>query len=344
MSLRLAIPSEGALAEGAERFMASCGLKVSRASSRRYTAAVPAMPGLVALYQRQSDITSEIDGESADVGLVGLDRFRESRREGGDTILIVEDLGFGKSSLELAVPDAWVDVTTVYDLADLAMEFKNRGRELRIATKYPRLVKRFLNRRGINYFSMVHASGGLEAAPVMGYADMIADITATGVTLRENRLRPLLDGAVIQSQAALVGNARLLAVLPERLSLVRELLERVEASLRARRFQRISANIPGESPESVARMVMSRRELAGIEGPTVANVFTDDGLNWFNVQVVVRKNDLIAAVDHFRSIGGSGITVNEASYAFRSRCESFDRLMDSLEPYRNRQEPRSGPQ
>ncbi len=339
MTLRLAIPSEGALADGAERLLASCGLKVSRASSRRYTADVPAMPGLVALYQRQSDITSEIDGQSADIGLVGLDRFRESRREGGDTLLIVEDLGFGESSLTLAVPDAWVDVRTVYDLADLALEFKRRGRELRIATKYRRLVKRFLNRRGINYFSLVHTSGGLEAGPVMGYADMIADITATGVTLRENRLRPLEDGVVIRSQAALVGNARLLASDPGRLRLMQRFLELLEASLRARKFQRISANIPGESPEHVARTVMSRRELAGIEGPTVSKVHTDDGRSWFNVQVVVRKDDMLASVDHFRGMGGSGITVNEASYAFRSRCESFDRMMEQIEPYLGGKQP-----
>ena len=61
MNLRLALPSEGALFEGATQFMASCGLRVSRASSRRYTATVPALPGLEVLYQRQSDITSEIE-------------------------------------------------------------------------------------------------------------------------------------------------------------------------------------------------------------------------------------------------------------------------------------------
>ena len=58
---------------------------------------------------------------------------------------------------------------------------------------------------------MVHVSGGLEAAPVIGYADVIADITATGRTLRENDLRILVDGTVIESQSVMVGNARTLA-------------------------------------------------------------------------------------------------------------------------------------
>ena len=167
----------------------------------------------------------------------------------------------------------------------------------------------------------------------MGYADIIADISSTGVTLRENRLRPLLDGTVIDSQAALVGNGRLLAAEPARLALMRAILERIESSIRARKYQRISANIQGESAEDVAALVMSERDLAGIQGPTVSDVYSDDGGKWFNVQVVVGKGELIPAVDHFRSMGGSGITVNEASYVFRARCDSYDRLVSNLRPY-----------
>ncbi|MEX0761671.1 MAG: ATP phosphoribosyltransferase [Dehalococcoidia bacterium] len=334
-ALRLALPSEGALYESAEAFMRSCGLPVRRASSRRYTAEIPTLPGLEVLYQRQSDITSEVDDGSADMGIAGLDRFYESRREGGDTLLVQDDLSFGSSKLVLAVPDSWLDVTSISDLADLALEFRERGRELRIASKYRRLVQRFLNSHGINYFTLVHASGGLEAAPIMGYADMIADITATGVTLRENRLRPLVDGTVIESQAVLIGNGRLLAADDNKLALARELLERIEASLRARGFQRITANIEGESADEVACKVMSVRQLAGIQGPTLSKVHTDDGRKWFAVQVVIRKSDLIRAVDHFRRLGGSGITVNEASYVFRSRCESYDRLVANVAAFKN---------
>ena len=79
----------------------------------------------------------------------------------------------------------------------------------------------------------------------MGYADMIADISATGVTLRENRLRPLLDGTVIESQAALVGNGRLLAADPARLTMMRALLERVESSIRARQVPENLGEHPG---------------------------------------------------------------------------------------------------
>jgi ATP phosphoribosyltransferase len=332
--LRLALPSEGALYEGAENFMRSCGLNVRRANTRRYTAAVPALPGVEVVYQRQTDITPEVDTASADAGIAGLDRYHESRREGGDTLLALDDLKFGQSRLTIAVPDSWLDVTSVSDLADLSLEFRERGRELRVATKYPRLVSRFLTSRGVSYYTLVQSSGGLEAAPILGYADLIADIVDTGTTLRENRLRPLEDGTVIESQAALVANGRQLASDPAKLEAMGELLERIEASLRARNFQRITANIEGETAGDVAKRVMSKREYAGLHGPTISDVYSGDGGKWFAAQVVVAKQDVLPAVNHFRALGGSGITVTDATFVFRKECEALQKLNAELERFR----------
>ena len=260
-NLRLALPSTGALFEGTSKLFSDCGLSIRRANSRRYTADIPQLPGVDVLFQRQSDITIEIDGGSADIGIVGLDRFYESRLERGETVLIHKDLGFGNSKLVIAVPDAWLDVTSMADLADIALEFRSKGRDLRIASKYQRLVKRFLNQNDVNYVSMVHVSGGLEAAPVIGYADVIADITATGRTLRENDLRILIDGTVIESQSVMVGNARTLANDQNKLPKIREILGKIDANLRTRDNQSISAKIEGQSEGETAPQPIQQREL-----------------------------------------------------------------------------------
>ena len=260
-NLRLALPSTGALFEGTSKLFSDCGLSIRRANSRRYTADVPQLPGVDVLFQRQSDITIEIDGGSADIGIVGLDRFYESRLERGETVLIHKDLGFGNSKLVIAVPDAWLDVTSMADLADIALEFRSKGRDLRIASKYQRLVKRFLNQNDVNYVSMVHVSGGLEAAPVIGYADVIADITATGRTLRENDLRILIDGTVMESQSVMVGNARTLANDQNKLQNIREILGKIDANLRVRDNQSISAKIEGQSEGETAPQPIQQREL-----------------------------------------------------------------------------------
>ncbi len=260
-NLRLALPSTGALFEGTSKLFSDCGLSIRRANSRKYTADVPQLPGVDVLFQRQSDITIEIDGGSADIGIVGLDRFYESRLERGETVLIHKDLGFGNSKLVIAVPDAWLDVTSMADLADIALEFRSKGRDLRIASKYQRLVKRFLNQNDVNYVSMVHVSGGLEAAPVIGYADVIADITATGRTLRENDLRILIDGTVMESQSVMVGNARTLANDQNKLQNIREILRKIDANLRVRDNQSISAKIEGQSEGETAPQPIQQREL-----------------------------------------------------------------------------------
>ena len=333
-TLRLAIPSTGALYDSTRAFLDRCGLRVNRANERRYTADIPSLPGLDVLFQRQSDITREIDGGAADLGIVGLDRYYESRLENGDTRLVGDGTGFGQSSLVIAVPDSWLDVTTVSDLADLALEYHEKGTDLRIATKYLRLVKRFLNSRGVNYFTLIPSSGGIEAAPIMGYADLIADISATGVTLRENQLRPLVDGTVIESQAVIIANLRLLAGDDQKLDLTREFLERVEASRRARNYVRVSANMVAGSIEQAAKRVMARRELAGIDGPSISRVFSDRPGEWFNVQVVVPGDLLLQTVDHMRELGGASITVNEASFVFRGACEAYDGLLSAIAEHR----------
>ena len=92
----------------------------------------------------------------------------------------------------------------------------------------PRLLSKYLFRSGINYFSAVQASGSLEAAPLAGYADLIADLTASGATLRENRLKTISDGTILASQACLIGSRETLGKAPGKLEQARMLLEIVE--------------------------------------------------------------------------------------------------------------------
>ena len=68
------------------------------------------------------------------MGITGLDRLMEYRHDEGAVIAVMDDLEYGRCEYVLAVPDSWLDVTSVDDLADLALEFHERGRQLRIAT------------------------------------------------------------------------------------------------------------------------------------------------------------------------------------------------------------------
>ena len=296
---------------------------------------MPSIPGIEVIYQRQSDITSLVDGGNADIGIVGLDRYLESRLEDGSSLGLAPDLRFGRSQLCIAVPEAWIDATSIYDLADIALEFYERGTAIRVATKYPRLVRRFLQRQGITYFTLVTINGALEAAPRIGYADVIADISDTGNTLRENNLRTLTGGIVTESRAIMIGNGELLAASETKLRLVRQLLERIEARLASRKYRRVTANVRGETEGQVANLVLAVPELAGMTGPTVSRVYSSDADNWYAVQVVARKEDIVRVVDHLRGLGGHGAAVTDLEFLYQAQCELYSNLLCQLDAMRN---------
>jgi len=329
--LRLVIPSDGELGEPTMRFLASCGVKVNRPNSRRYTGSIPSLPGIDVLFQRTADITTKVEEGSAEMGITGLDRMMEYRHDDDAVIPVMEDLGFGGCDYVLAVPDSWLDVTSVDDLADLALEFHERGRQLRIATKYPRLLRRYLFERGINYFTLVPASGTLEAAPIAGYADLIADLSATGTTLRENRLKTLDGGTILTSQACLIANPSALASCPDDLELARSFTEMLEAHLRADPYYRITANVQGRTAEDVSAMILARPEIAGIQGPTVARVFSVEEEDWYAVSLLIRKNRLLDVVSHLRECGGVDIAAAQLSYLFKGESQAFAGFMDRVD-------------
>lgn len=205
-NLKLVIPSDGAMYESTLEFMANVGLPVERESKRRYIATIPHIPGITVLLLRSADITSTLEDGSADLGLLGEDRYQELKQEELPTDVLLGGLKYGDCSLTIGVPNSWSDVASIADLAEVAIEFRERGLSMRVATKSPRLTERFLLSHGISYFSLVRLSGTLELAPEMGFADIIADITSTGTTMRENQLKTIHGGTIIDSEACLIAN------------------------------------------------------------------------------------------------------------------------------------------
>ncbi|MBC8161509.1 MAG: ATP phosphoribosyltransferase [Roseiflexaceae bacterium] len=332
MKLRFALPSKGMMYDSAAAFLESCNLKVSRPNPRRYTAGIHTLPQADVLLHRPADIVEKVADGEIDLGITGLDLVEEQRGDRDDLLVIYDDLGFGRAELVVAVPDTWIDVSSWRDLADLSVELQAQGRPLRIATKYHELIRRFCYANGINYFQLVDSQGATEAAPGLSYADIIADITETGTTLRDNQLK-IVGGPILRSQACVVANRANLRADSEKREAVKLVLELVEARQRGRQFVSVVANVPGASAEDVGRRVAARRELAGMQGPTVAPVWTPDGASfeWHTVTVVVRQDRVMAAVDHLRTLGGDGITVTTAQYVFTAHSEAYQRLLAALE-------------
>jgi ATP phosphoribosyltransferase len=334
--LRFGIPSKGSGYDATLALLESCGLRVSRANPRQYTATLRGLPDTEVLLHRPADIVEKVAEGGIDIGVSGLDLVREQRDDDEDLLVIFDDLGFWRVELVFAVPQGWVDVSSWQDLADLAVELQAHGRRLRIATKYANTVRSFCYGHGINVFELVESHGATEAAPSLGYADIIADITETGTAIRENKLK-IVGGPILRSQAVLIGSRRSLRGDLAKLALVRQLLELIEARRRGRLFYSLTANVPGESVEAVGRRVTERRSLAGLQGPTIAPVwskFLADGAaapSWYAVNVVVPQQELLPAVDHLRGIGAFSITTVQVQHVFEAQSEAYARLLAALE-------------
>jgi ATP phosphoribosyltransferase len=332
----LALPSKGALQEPTMDFLKSCDLKVVQTNPRQYTATIPSLPQVDVLFQRVTDIVSKLVDGVVDIGITGLDVVAEDTVGLDDLIIIHDNLRYGQCQLVVAVPEAWIDCDTMADVVDISLDFReNKRRNLRIATKFTSLARQFLHQHGVHHFSLIQADGALEAAPTLGYADIIIDLSATGTTLRENGLKPLIDGVILESVACVVANARALRERPEVLETARTLLETIDAALNGRNYYQLSANINGKSAEAVAYAVASHEVTRGLQGPTVAPIYAantgrpDDG-QWYNATIIVHSRNLLAAVSHLRSIGGTQTTVIPVRYVFLPESPSFKKLLAKL--------------
>jgi len=343
--LRLALPSNARMDESTRQFFERAGITVRRPSPRQYTGTLKGVDGVSVLFQRASDVVSKVDAGLADLGITGLNLVQEYRSDENTLLVLLPDLGFSRCRLVLAVPEAWVDVVTVADLADLAADFRSRGRTLRIITGSPNIVRDFLYGCGIMYFTIVEGEGALEAAPTIDTADIVADITETGTTLRDNRLKILEGGTILESQACLIGNRHALRASAEKRECTRQLLELIEANQRSRRFRIITANVRGDSSSEVAGHVIRQVETAGRLGPTVAPVYPKAGAyasgtsgpvvtaldtGWYAVTVVVEEHLLLSAVDHLRRLANGGITVSRPEYVFQPESETFMAMLRNL--------------
>ena len=74
---------------------------------------------------------------------------------------------------------------------------------MRIATKYPRIAERYFESTG-RQAEVIEVKGSVELAPLVGLADGIVDLVATGRTLDENELE--VREEIVECTARFVAN------------------------------------------------------------------------------------------------------------------------------------------
>lgn len=136
--------------------------------------------GIKVLIIRPTDIPAYVEYGAADCGVVGKDTLLEEKYELYEPL----DLGIAKCKLIVAGP------------AEFNMD---ESKILRVATKYPKIAAEHFSKKGITA-EIVKLYGSVELAPLVGLADVIVDLSASGETLRKNNLVEIETIAYITSR------------------------------------------------------------------------------------------------------------------------------------------------
>lgn len=172
--LKVALP-KGRLFEPSLELLSRAGYDLSeiKTDSRKLYVTCPKdkMEYLVA---KAFDIPTYVEYGAVDVGLVGKDILMETSKK----VFELLDLRYGQCQFVLAAP--------LKDKAKVRNSYDRLG-EIRVATKYPRVAEEYFSQKGMQV-EMIKLNGSIELAPLIGLAEQIVDITATGRTLKENNL------------------------------------------------------------------------------------------------------------------------------------------------------------
>ena len=274
--IKIAIQKSGRLNEESLGILKKCGISIDngkdqlKAPARNFPMEV--------LYLRNGDIPQYLRDGVVDLAIIGENLIYEK----GKDLTIIENLGFSKCRVSIAVPKE-VDFN---DLKDL------NGK--RIATSYPNTVNQFLAVNGI--MADLHIiNGSVEIAPNIGLADAICDIVSSGSTLFKNNLKEVAK--ILESQAVLVQAPNLSA---EKLEIVEKLLFRLGTVIRAKKSKYSLLNAPTDKIDLISDI------LPVLKSPTVLPLAKED---WSSLHSVIDETSFWEVIDELKAAGAEDILV-----------------------------------
>ena len=274
--IRLAVQKSGRLNEDSLKLLKDCGISIDNGKDQ-LKAAARNFP-MEVFFLRNGDIPQYIRDGVVDLAILGENLLEEK----GKDIEIIEQLGFSKCRVSVAVPKG-KEFNTIQDLA---------GK--RIATSYPNTVNAFLKKNNIS--ADLHIiNGSVEIAPNIGLADAICDIVSSGSTLFKNNLREVVE--ITRSQAVLVQATDLNT---EQKELITKLRFRVQSVLRAKKSKYILLNAPNDRIEAISSI------LPVLKSPTVLPLAQE---GWSSLHSVINAGDFWEVIDQLKEAGAEDILV-----------------------------------
>ncbi|MDW0314426.1 MAG: ATP phosphoribosyltransferase [Nitrososphaeraceae archaeon] len=252
---------------------------------------------------RPQEIPTYVQEGFYDIGITGRDWIREAKAN----IQILLDLEYGRVKQVFAIPEHLES----NNLTELIIEFATKKQPLRISSEYltttsshikenpaykkyfgdisPMIITPWL-RVGENRNVQIFLSFGATEAKPPEDVDAIFDITETGTTLVQNKLK-VID-TVMESSAVLVANKTALKDSKKR-EKIADMVALLKGVVEGRKKLHIFVNV---KKENLDRLLAS---MPALKKPTISSL-SEEG--WYGVNTIIDKNEFIQIVPIMRRL------------------------------------------
>ncbi len=277
--LKIAIPNKGRLSEKIYELLNAAGLNFETKSERCLN--IKTQDGKCSLiFVRTQDIPKFLDAKVAHIGFTGLDVVKEE----GIELDVIKRFDFGYCDMVVAIKED-EKITRVEELPNT----------INVATSFPNIAREYFKQKG-KVAKIIEVTGAVEITPNLGLSDVIVDITSSGATLKQNRLK-IID-KIMDSSCVIVQRKDLTDEIKKQIN---ALILALNAVIDAKEKKYLMVHIPKDKIEEVKTF------LPGLSSPTVTSLWGDS--ENVVIHVVVDKDKIYDSINHLKALGGKGILI-----------------------------------
>jgi len=306
--VKFAIP-KGSLEEATFKLLERSWTKVNR-KNRTYRVFLDD-PNIIVKMLRPQEIPTLVSEGLYDVGITGKDWVEETKAD----VEQILDLEYGKIRLVVALPEKY----TYKNLDSMISDYAKKKKTLRISSEYLTTAAKFIRqcksyqkyygskeplivtpwvRLGTNKNVQIHLSFGATEAKPPEDVDAIIDVTDTGTTLKQNKLK-IVD-EVLTSTAHLIVNKKSLKDSKKREKIF-DIVTLLRGAVHGRKYLHIYLNVE----EKNLKKLLS--QMSSLKRPTISPL-SEDG--WYGVNTVIKKEEFHKLIPKLRKLA-QGLVVHE---------------------------------
>jgi len=306
--VKFAIP-KGSLEDATFKLLEKSWTKVNR-KDRTYRVFLDD-PNIIVKMLRPQEIPNLVSEGLYDVGITGKDWVGETNAD----VKPILDLEYGKIRLVIAFPDKY----SYKNLDAMIADYAKKKKILRISSEYLTTAAKFLKecksykkyygskeplivtpwvRLGTNKHVQIHLSFGATEAKPPEDVDAIMDVTETGTTLKQNKLK-IVD-EVLTSTAHLIANNKSLQD-PKKREKIFDIVTLMRGAVHGRKYLHIYLNVEEKNLKPLLKQIPSLKK------PTISPL-SEEG--WFGVNTVIKKEEFHKLIPKLRKIA-QGLVVHE---------------------------------